>query len=306
MALVLQPATIYAKPMKMLLYGPSFSGKTYGAIKLALGIVMSIRKCTEDEAYKHIILIDTEYRRGTLYASWGPYNYHEIKAPYYTEKLIEVINDLQNEDQIDVIITDSLTHFWVKEGGVLEQKAAKDKQGGNPYTNWLDFTAKFNKMLDILLAIPKHIICTARAKSDTVIVNEGGKSTPKTYGLKPEVRDGIEYEFDIVFNVDKATHTLLVDKGTPNMAPLYEPATPTLGAELLDLFSANSVVRPRTKQEVMDNLRNTAKSSNMITFMQLKLSGRKLDELTEEELIDIEKELLKEIKKMQKKNANSK
>ena len=31
-------------------------------------------------------------------------------------------------DEIDVIIIDSLSHFWVKEGGILEQKNEADKK----------------------------------------------------------------------------------------------------------------------------------------------------------------------------------
>lgn len=296
----LQPAINVFKPMKALLYGPTYSGKTLGALYLALGVVMAIRKCTEEEAYKHIIIIDTEYGRGALYNKMGPYNYLRIDAPYDTDKLIDVITQLNYMDQIDVIIPDSLTHFWVKEGGILDQKAAKDKQGGNSYTNWLDFTAKFNRMLDVLLSSPKHIISTARAKSDTALVeNAKGKMEPKTYGLTPELRDGITFDFDIVFNVDKDTHTLITEKGVPGMAPTYEIATPALGMQLYDLFTANTVMPVRTNEDIMESIRKLSKNNNLITFIQLKLSGRKLDALTTEELLALEADQLAEIKKMQ-------
>lgn len=297
---VLQPAQKILKPMKALLYGPTYSGKTLSSLYLSVGIVMKIRNCSEQDAYKHIVLIDTERGRGALYNSLGLYNYYEIKPPYYTEKLIDVLNQINVLDQIDVVIIDSLTHFWVKEGGILEQKTEKDKQGGNSYTNWLDFTAKFNKMIDAILASPKHIITTTRAKTDTALVeNAQGKKAPVTYGLKPELRDGIEYEFDITFNVDKLSHNLIVEKGIPGMDPVYNMATPELGEKLLDLFTANAIVPKRTTEDIMNNIRTLSKNHNQIVFVQLKLSGRKLNALTEEELLQLETDLITEIKKAQ-------
>lgn len=301
MAIVLQPAQKILKPMKVLMYGPTFSGKTLSSLLLAVGIVMDKRGCTETEAWKHIILIDTEYGRGALHKHQGPYNYLRIDAPYDTDKLVTMITELNHIDQIDVIITDSLTHFWIKEGGILEQKAAKDKLGGNTYTNWLDFTAIFNKMLDAIMQSPKVILSTARAKSDTVVDTSSGKAVPKTYGLKPELREGIEYDFDIVFNIDKNSHNLIVDKGIPGMAPVFDIATPELGKHLYDLFNADAILPVRTETDIMNTIRQLSVSNNLITFIQLKLSGRKLDVLTMDELIQLEADMLTEIKRVQPK-----
>lgn len=301
MALVLQTAQKVLKPMKILTYGPTYSGKTLSSLLLAVGIIVAKRGCTEAEAWKHIMLIDTEYGRGALHNKQGPYNYIEIKPPYNTEKLINIISELDNMDEIDVIIPDSLTHFWVKEGGILDQKAAKDKLGGNSYTNWLDFTAKFNKMIDALMFSPKVILATARAKSDTVIDTSSGKAVPKTYGLTPELRDNIKFDFDIVFNIDKDSHNLIVEKGVPGIAPIYDIATPELGKHLLDLFNADAVVPIRTAEDIIATIRQMSVNNNLVTFVQLKLSGRRLDELTEEELLKLEADMLAEIKRLQPK-----
>jgi hypothetical protein len=300
MPLILQAAVKTVKPLKVLSYGPTYSGKTLSSLYLAVGLVMKIRNCTEAEAYKHIVLIDTEFGRGALYNKIGLYNYLKIDPPYYTEKLVDLIEQLNGMEQVDVIIADSLTHFWVKEGGILDQKAAKDKLGGNSYTNWQDFTAKFNKMVDTILASPKHIFATARAKTDTALVTgENGKATPKSYGLKPELRDNVEYDFDIVFNIDKQTHNLIVDKGVPGLKPLYEIATPEIGQQIYDLFNADAVVAQRTKKDIAEDLRSVAKSNNMIPFVQLELRGRKLEDLEQSELLSLETTLINQVKKLQ-------
>lgn len=302
MAYKFKPATAYIKPMKIFMYGPTYSGKTYGAIVLAVGIVMEIRKCTEEEAYKHIILIDTESRRGALYNKMGAYNYEEIKAPYHVQKLSNLVLQLNAEDQIDVIITDSLSHFWTKEGGILDLKNQKDLAGGNTYTNWINFTTQFNSMLNVLLESPKHMIITARAKSDTTLQeNDKGKMVPVTIGLKSDIRDGIDFEFDIVFNVDKTSHTLLVDKGVTGMKTVYEPATPALGGELYTLFNDSRITAPVSASDIIDSIRNMATSNNLIQFVQLRLSGRKIEILTLDELMSLQKECVEKIKKDQAK-----
>ena len=81
---------------------------------MAAGIISVQRNCSVEDAYKHILLIDTEYKRGTLYAHLGPYNHITFSAPYDTYKLVEILNQINYDDAIDVIIIDSLTHFWTK------------------------------------------------------------------------------------------------------------------------------------------------------------------------------------------------
>lgn len=298
--ITLQKATKVLKPLKGFLYGPTGSGKTYSSLLIANGIVQSMRNCTEEEAYKHIVLIDTEYGRGSLYAGTGEYNYIECTAPYDTEKLNTIIKEINDIDDIDVIIIDSLTHFWSKKGGILEQKTLADSKGGNSYTNWNVFTSKFNAMIDTILESPKHVLITARAKSDTVMVeNAKGKMEPKTFGLKADLRDGFEFECDFTFNVDKETHSLIVEKNIPGMETLYEPATPDLGKLIHKLSIENAKEKVRTVDDIANSIRNISRDNGLVQFVQLSLSGRKLDNLTLEEITKLEKDLITEVKKKQ-------
>lgn len=304
----LVPATNFIKPLKIFLFGPTYSGKTYNAITMAVGVVMELRQCTEEEAYKHIILIDSEYGRGALLKQErGPYNYYRIDPPYWPDKLVDALNILNEKEQIDVIICDSLTHYWSKRGGILDQKAQQDKQGGNSYTNWIEYTGIFNRLIDAILQSSKHIIATARAKTDTVLEkNDKGKYVPITYGTKPELREGIEYDFDISFNVESKTHALIRDKGVPGMKPYYPAPTYALGAELITLFNTDKEVLPRTTEDVIQSLRYLAKEHNLVPFMMLELNGRKIDTLDLTELSAIEEKLIREVEAQQnKKGKNS-
>ena len=292
------------KSLKILNYGPSASGKTYGSLLLAKGIVMAIRNCKPEEAFEHIALIDSEYGRGSLYSDFGPYNYVRIDAPYSTDKLIQIFAEIENEPNIDVIIVDSLTPFWSKKGGILDQKAQRDKLGGNSYTNWQEYTGKFNDCLDLILSSNKHVIVTTRAKTDVaLIVNETGKTTPKTFGLTPEIRDGIEYEFDIVFNIDKDTHSVITEKGIRGMDAVYDPITEELGKAIYSISTANATKPIETKEATILDIRNLSVTFNKIMYVQGQLNlikpGTNLDSLELDALIKIKNNLMKEIRKDQ-------
>ena len=67
-------------------------------------------------------------------------------------------------------------------------------------------------MIDALLAYPGHVIVTMRSKTEYVVeTDERGRKVPRKVGLKPDQREGIEYEFDIVGELDYE-HTLVISK----------------------------------------------------------------------------------------------
>ena len=309
-----QPLDVYKKPMKTLLFGPQSSGKTWNGIDIALGTIMELRGYTNiDDCWKHLAVVDTENRRAVLVlrkkgAVGKGVKYHEVKPPFTTQKIIDLQRQFDAMDEVDVVLYDSLTHYWAKKGGTLDRKADYDsKHGGNSYTNWQVFSGEFNEAIDELLQSPKHIVATSRSKNDTIMEqNAKGKMAPVTYGLKPMLRDDINYDFDIVFNVDKETHALITDKEVPDLKPIYDNVTPDVGKEIFMLFDAGSVVAPRTAAEVMDSIRRMAKDHDMVQFMMLKLSGKKLDDLPQEQTELLEQELIKEIKAQQTKVTSKK
>ena len=299
----LQQATKLLKPLKVFMYGPTFSGKTLSSLLLANGVVQSIRNCDEAEAWKHIVLIDTEYGRGTLYSNVGPYNYIAIEAPFTTEKLDNILVELEGMNDVDAIIIDSMTHFWSKEGGLLEQKSIVDRAGGNTYSNWLNVGTKLNNTIALILKSKKQFFITARAKSDTVLTEDGkGKMVPKVFGLKPDLREGFDFECDITFNVDKEDHSLLVEKGLPGMATSYPMATPDLGKQLYQFVLDKTSTPVRTVADVCNSIRTlSAKNQKLIEYVAQQLSGRKLEALELDKLLALEKEVIAQVKKIQSK-----
>jgi hypothetical protein len=114
----------------------------------------------------------------------------------------------------DVIVIDSLTHAWNANEGALDLVAKEQirNKSANNYTAWRHVTPLVNALVDTIIASSAHIIVTMRAKEKTVMeINEKGKTEIKKVGLEAIMRDGMEYEFDIVMDIDKQ-HNAVVSK----------------------------------------------------------------------------------------------
>jgi hypothetical protein len=63
-------------------------------------------------------------------------------------------------------------------------------------------TPRHNAFVQKMLESPCHIICTIRTKTDYVLSEKNGKMVPEKVGMKGITRDGMDYEFTIVFDLD--------------------------------------------------------------------------------------------------------
>jgi len=186
--------------LRLGLVGPAGSGKTYGALLVAMGLG------------GRIAMIDTENGSGDLYAGLGDYDVCTLSAPYEVQKYLTAIKDAERAGY-DVLIIDSLSHAWAGEGGLLDQQGKiADAGRGNSYTAWRQVTPWHNKLVEAMLTSPCHVIATMRAKTEYILEeNERGKKEPKKVGMAPVQRDGMDYEFGVVFDIS-GNHTAQVSK----------------------------------------------------------------------------------------------
>ena len=106
----------------------------------------------------------------------------------------------------DVLIIDSMTHEWSGSGGCLElvDQIAKARFRGNTWSAWSEVTPRHRKFVDAMLQSKCHIIATMRSKTETVQTeNEKGRKTVQKLGMKAEQRDGMDYEFTVVFDINQ-------------------------------------------------------------------------------------------------------
>lgn len=172
--------------IKMALEGPSGSGKTYSSLLLAYGLIGN---------WNHIAVIDAENKSSHLYSHLGPYNVLSLSEPFSPEKFIEAL-ELCEKAGMRAIIVDSITFEWEH---LLDYHS---NMSGNSYTNWSKVTPRHNAFIQKMLQSPVHVIATIRSKQDYILTDKNGKMVPERVGLKGITRDGIEYEFTIVMDID--------------------------------------------------------------------------------------------------------
>ena len=180
--------------------GPSGSGKTYTALALATGLGGKIG------------FIDTESGSASLYADQFDFDVVNLGPPFDPELYAEAIHYLESEGY-DVIVVDSLSHAWFATGGALDQAdKGADRYRGNRFAAWRDVTPKHNAMVDALIGCRSHLIACMRAKQAyEQEKDEKGKTKIVKLGLAPIQRDGMEYEFDIVGDMD-LQHNWIISK----------------------------------------------------------------------------------------------
>jgi hypothetical protein len=194
------PATKEEAKARIALTGPSGAGKTYTALTIAAVLG------------NNIAVIDTERGSASKYAD--DFTFSKLNLQSFEPKTLCEALAAAAAAGFDVVIVDSMTHFWSGTGGMLEQvdSAAKRGYGGNSFGGWKEARPMERAMIDALVSYPGHVIVTMRSKTDYVIEeDQRGRKVPRKVGLKPEQREGIEYEFDIVGDLDHE-NTLVVTK----------------------------------------------------------------------------------------------
>ncbi|WP_063653444.1 ATP-binding protein [Candidatus Arsenophonus triatominarum] len=188
--------------LRLALTGPSGSGKTYGALTIAKGLGGKTA------------VIDTEKGSASLYSNYFNFDVLELDPPFTPERFIQAMNIAQ-EASYDNLIIDSITHEWNGTGGCLEilDAITSTKYKGNSWSAWNNITPRHNKFINSILRSNINIIATMRSKTETAQVDKGnGKKRVDKLGMKSEQRDGIEYEFTTVLDLNHETHTASASK----------------------------------------------------------------------------------------------
>jgi hypothetical protein len=189
--------------MKMAIHGPSGSGKTYSALLMAFGLSGN---------WKKVAVIDTENNSADLYAHLGDFQVIELNKPFSPQRYEEAIGACEKAG-MEVVIIDSLSHEWEAEGGILETHS---KMSGNSFTNWAKITPAHNSLMRKMLGINAHVIGTYRTKQDYILADKGGKMVPEKVGLKAVAREGTDFEYTLVFDLD-ISHQAKVSKDRTGM-----------------------------------------------------------------------------------------
>lgn len=211
--------------------GPSGSGKTYTSLQIATGIAGPNGR---------IAVIDTENYSSSLYADEFTFDVLGLDT-FAPATYVSAIKAAEAAGY-DVLIIDSLSHAWIGKEGALEQKdKAAVRARGNTFAAWREVTPQHNALVDAIVRSKMHVIATMRAKTEYIVEKDErtGKTIPRKVGLAPVQREGMEYEFDIVADMDH-DHRFIVSKSRASFltdAVLDKPG-PELGEKIRAWFES--------------------------------------------------------------------
>lgn len=190
------------KPLRITLTGPPGCGKSWTALSIGTGLG------------GRIAVIDSEKGSASLYAHRFDFD-TDLLEVFDPRIYIDKIHEAEDAGY-SVIIIDSLSHAWSGRGGTLDivQKFTDRSRSKNSYTEgWSQGTPIQNALIDAIMSSRCHMITTLRTKIEYSIDSDPrtGKMSPKKLGMAPVQRQDVEYEFDIIGEMD-LEHNLIVSK----------------------------------------------------------------------------------------------
>lgn len=208
MSFTFRPAKREKTPLIVGIAGPTKSGKTYSAHRLAAGMAQG----------GPVVMINAEGAKGHQYADKFEYLATDIQPPYAPGRYNEALKQaLALEPRPAVVIIDSMSHMHDGPGGMLEYHEAElDRLAGNDYakrqkntwTAWIKPKAEENEFIYAALGAGCHIVLCFRAKEKLRIVR--GKD-PVDLGWQPISSDRVTFE--TLFTLVLPPHS----KGVPDL-----------------------------------------------------------------------------------------
>jgi len=247
------PARKSRSKLRLGLIGPSGSGKTYSALSIATGLG------------ERIAVIDSEHGSASKYADLFSFDVAELSVfspQHYIDALKAAV-----ASGYDTVIIDSLSHAWSGKGGALElvDQANARSKSGNSFAAWREVTPLHNSMVEAIITCQAHVICTMRSKMEYAVEKDDrGKTTIRKVGLSPVQRDGMEYEFDVIGDIDQG-HQLVVTKSRiPSIADavISKPGI-ELGKQLRSWLDTGSEPVKPVSPEQLQQLRHLHGALNL-------------------------------------------
>jgi hypothetical protein len=244
--------------IRLSIQGPSGSGKTFSSLLIAKGLVGEWSK---------ICVIDTENHSADLYSHLGNYNVLTLGKPFTPEAYNQAI-DLCEKSGIQAIIIDSLSHEWEGEGGILDIHSS---MVGNSFTNWSKVTPRHNALVQRILQSDCHVIATFRTKQDYVLSDKNGKMVPEKVGLKSVTKDGMDYEFTTVFDLDINHNANCTKDRTGLFTNVPQKLTEDTGERILNWCEGNSVTMEEAFEPSLEEMVSASKTIDELVVLWKKV-----------------------------------
>lgn len=258
MSYTFRPAVRENTPLIIGLAGPTKSGKTMSALRVATGLANG----------GTIAMINAEGLRGHQYADKFKYVTCDLNPPFRPSSYTDALKAAASLKPA-VVIIDSVSHMHDGPGGVLEwHEEILDRMAGNDrgkrdkctFTAWVEPKASENQFIYEMLGMKCPVVLCLRAKEKIKIVSG---QAPIDLGWQPIV--GERVAFETIFTLMLVPHS----KGVPEMrfsemrepfdtlVPKGRPIDESLGRKLAEWSAGGgvvngSVIEPSTAEALQD------------------------------------------------------
>jgi hypothetical protein len=249
--MALKQASKEQAKLRLAIYGLSGGGKTYSSLAIATGIGGKIA------------VLDTEYRTASKYANIFPFETDDFGEPSI-DNYIKFIDMVKDAGDYNVLVIDSITHAWQ----FVLQRVDQLKETtchGDGRKAWAIMTPEYKRLVHAIVSAPFHIIVTMRAKTEWSTTGENGTKTARRDTLAPEQREGFEYEFDMLMEMN-ATHygTIIKDRTNKFQDEIIKKPGIEFGRRLGEWLKDGTVSFEKQTQDVMREIGNILKSENTL------------------------------------------
>ena len=234
--------------LRIALQGSSGGGKTATSLLLAKGMVAELeRRGVLPDLPCHIGLLDTERDSAKLYSHLVPFDTIVLQPPYSPDRYLKALRALERAGY-SVIIVDQITHEWYGEGGILQM--VRESKEFNDFAKWNGPSQAHEQFIDTLLKSPAHLIVTMRSKTAWVLEDEVGRDgktrkKPKRIGMQAKQREGTEYEFTTLLDLEVGTNAASCLKDRTELFQIGESVgrmSPDWGRKLIEwVYSAKAL-----------------------------------------------------------------
>ena len=223
------------KKLSILISGPTNSGKTYSALRIAKGLG------------PRIALYDTEGRASSLYADDFDFDVALAETKDPREACKAIVEAAKGG--YDAIIVDSGSHLWERTRGIVDE-ATRSMKNPNSYVAWAKGDEAWNPFIAMIQNPPIHIIVTSRSKTKYIQDEANGKKSVRKIGTEPQLRENTDYEFDIWFDLNEL-HIASVGKTRYSKIDgmFFEPLTEDTGKMLAEWASTGKEKKTTSTEE---------------------------------------------------------
>jgi hypothetical protein len=191
----------FAKPqaskaaLKMALYGPAGSGKTFTALLIAEGLA--------GHTGKRVAFVDTEHGSNFYTQHVEQRRVHPAAFDIdvlYSRSITETLAAVRGLDMArhGVLVIDSISHLW--DAAMAAYTGKKTKGGTIPLHAWGAIKRPYKELLHLLLASPVHLLICGRQGIDYGEDEESGELKSLGFKLRAEGETG--YEADLLIRLE--------------------------------------------------------------------------------------------------------